>query len=125
MSNDRGQYGNNGVSHDAPYWTPPTQVGAAPRGGSSLFKWIVGGAAVGLAALWMRHTSAQIEELYKAVGLSHQSFGQSLRADARALPGKTRSALRSLTRGKRPARPARPTVAELAEVSSPLPGEKS
>lgn len=117
MSNDRGQYGNNGVSHDAPYWVPPTQVGAAPHGGgSSLFKWVVGGAAVGLAALWARHTSRQIEELYSATGLPHQSFGQSLRAGAKALPKKTRAALRGLTRGSKTAGPARPAVAELAEV---------
>ena len=119
MSNERGSYGNNGVSREVPLigYAPP-QVGATHGGGkTSILKWVVGGAAVGLAALWMRHTSAQIEELYRAAGLSHQSFGRSLRADVRTLPKRTRG----LLRGK--ARPARstPTVAEL--VTSP--GEKA
>jgi hypothetical protein len=65
-------------------------VGAGRRG-SSLGKWIVGGVLVGGAALWARHQSEQISQLYKAVGLPHRSFVEGLREDARKLPSATRA----------------------------------
>lgn len=81
MANDRGTYGSRDGHRSSP------------------LRWIVGAAAVGGALLWMRHVSREIEVLYKHAGLPHQSFTQGLRADARALPGRTRAALRGFARG--------------------------
>jgi hypothetical protein len=67
-------------------------IGADPsgQGGSSLGTWLVGGILVGGAVLWARHQSAQTARLYKAAGLSQQSFAESLSEDARALPAAAR-----------------------------------
>jgi hypothetical protein len=71
------------------------------RKGSSIGKWIVGGVLVGGAALWARHQSEQIAQLYKAAGLPRRSFVEGLREDARKLPSATREKFHELTSGLR------------------------
>ena len=51
--------------------------------------------------LWARHQSKQIAALYEATGLPHQSFVESMRAQAKALPSAARSKLHALTRDPR------------------------
>jgi len=72
---ERGTYGRAIVGADG-----------GPRG-SSLGTWIVGGVLVGAAVLWARHQSNQIERLYAAAALPHQSFAAGLRERARELSG--------------------------------------
>lgn len=55
----------------------------APRC-SSLGTWLV---VFGVAVLWARHQSSQIDKLYAAAGLPHQSFAAGLRERARELSG--------------------------------------
>jgi hypothetical protein len=83
----RGNYGQapNGV-----------HVGALVVRQSSAMPWLVGGLAI-LGTLWMRHQAAQIEQLSKAAGLPHQSFGQNLRG----LPSRAAAKLHELTAGKK------------------------
>lgn len=66
----------------------PHRVGSdgASRG-SSLGTWIVGGVLVGGAVLWARYQSRQIEKLYAAASLPHQSFAADLRERASELSG--------------------------------------
>ena len=53
--------------------------------GSSWGTWVVGGLLVGSAVLWARHQSTQIEKLYAAAGLPHQSFLGNLRERSKEL----------------------------------------
>lgn len=99
MSNDRGQYGKNGV----PPGMPPVYISG---GGSSIAAWVLGAVAVGGAFLYARHQSKQLEQLYKAGGLPYQSFTGSLREDIRSLPTRAREAYRGFTTRARPSKAA-------------------
>ena len=79
--NERGQYGRVHVGQVSPSPATPSTI-VVERERSSKVPWIVGAIAVGAAALWARHQSQQIQQLYKAAGLPHQSFTSSLRQDA-------------------------------------------
>jgi hypothetical protein len=69
---------------------------AAPNErGSSLGVWIVGGLLVGGVVLWAKHQSGQIEKLYSAAGLPHQSFIEDLRSQSSALSGAARAGVNS------------------------------
>ena len=61
------------------------RLGADFSGGgrSSIGTWIVGGLLVGGAVLWAKHQSSQIEKLYAAASLPHQSFVSSVAETAR------------------------------------------
>lgn len=103
MGNDRGTYGSphNGVSRDARVQFGNPRLGAdlyVVQHPSSIWKWIVGGVAVGAVTLWARHQAEQTKKLYKKTGLRHRGFVESVREDARALPSMARETFRDLTR---------------------------
>lgn len=75
--NDRGQYGTPRVGQAVPRNTT-VYVEREP---SSLAR-ILGGIVIVGGALWARHQSKQIEQLYKTSGLPYQSFAGSLRQGA-------------------------------------------
>jgi hypothetical protein len=65
---------------------------------SSLGTWVVGGLLVGGAVLWAKHQSDQIEKLYSATGLPHQSFGHDLRERSKALTAAAGEKIHDITR---------------------------
>lgn len=91
------------VSAPPPTTSSGAVVGAQGRGGSSL-KWILGVAAVGATALWVRHTSQEIGQLYKSAGLPRSSFGSTVRSDAKRLSSRARETWKRLRGGREPAR---------------------
>lgn len=107
MANERGHYGNNGVSRASVGQDPRTIYVERER--SSIGKWLVGAVAIGGAVLFVRHQSKQIEQLYKTSGQPYQSFTGSLRESARALPTKAREAYRGIAARVRPS--AKPVAA--------------
>ncbi len=102
MANERGQYGKNAAPRVG---EQPSRTVYVEREGSSIAAWIIGTIAVGGAVLWARHQGKQVEQLYKAAGLPHQSFGADLRQRAKALPTRTSAALRGLADRIRPTKP--------------------
>jgi hypothetical protein len=101
--NDRGTYGtpHNGVSRDARVQFGDPRLGAdlyVVQRPSSIWKWIVGGVAIGGAILWARHQTEQTKKLYKKTGLRPQSFMASMREGAMALPSTARETFRDFTR---------------------------
>lgn len=94
--NERGQYGRTRVGQVSPSPATPATI-VVERERSSKVPWIVGAIAVGAAALWARHQSRQIQQLYKAADLPQQSFTSSLRQDA----GSSLKELAELVRSKR------------------------
>jgi len=64
-----------------------TCVGSDPSGhqGPSFGMLLLGGVAVGVVALWVKHQSDQIEKLYTTAGLPYESFSRSLGARTREL----------------------------------------
>lgn len=85
---DRGTYGKSLVGADVYY----------VERRSSLGTWLVGGLLVGGAVLWAKHQGDQIEKLYTATGLPHQSFGASLRDRSRQLSTSARETFHNLSR---------------------------
>jgi hypothetical protein len=71
--NDRGTYGRAIVGADLAPRRPSHGTG------------LVGALVVVGAVLWARHQSRQIERLYAAAGLPHQSFAAGLRERTREL----------------------------------------
>lgn len=63
--------------------------------GVSWSSWIIGGLLVGGAALWVKHQSDQIEKLYSAAGLPHQSFVEDLRSRSSTLSEAARAGVHS------------------------------
>ena len=95
--NDRGQYGPPRIGQLA----PRTTTVYVERESSSIAR-ILGGILVVGGALWSRHQSKQIEQLYKTAGLPYQSFTGSIRQGA----GSTLRSLVDRVRSKREMRPA-------------------
>ena len=85
----RGVYGKPLMGADVYY---------VQRGGSSFGTWLVGGLLVGGAVLWAKHQSDQIEKLYSATGLPHESFAQDLRARGKALTAAAGEKIHDITR---------------------------
>lgn len=102
--NDRGQYGSPRVGQMA----PRTTTVYVEREPSSIAR-ILGGIVVVGGALWARHQSKQIEQLYKTSGQPYQSFAGSLRQGAG-------STLRGLADRVRPKRVENAPAAEVAAV---------
>ena len=76
-----------------------THVGSDPYGrqGPSFGMMLLGGVAVGVVVLWVKHQSDQIEKLYATTGLSYQSFSRSFGARTRELSGAVREKFHGLT----------------------------
>lgn len=83
---DRGTYGR-------------AHVGGDPHGHrvSSFGTMILGGLAVGVAVLWAKHQSDQIEKLYATSGLPYEGFARSLGAQTRELSSAARDKFQGLT----------------------------
>lgn len=93
--NERGYYGRR----EGPLLgqeIPRSMTVYVERESSSTGTWLLGTVAVVGALLWARHQSQQIEQLYKASGLPHQSFTGSLQQSARALPARARETFRGI-----------------------------
>jgi hypothetical protein len=58
---------------------------------------LIGGLAVGVAVLWVKHQSDQIEKLYATAGLPYQGFTRSLSERTRELSGAARVKFQGLT----------------------------
>lgn len=65
--------------------------------GSSWGPWLLGGLVVVGAVLWAKRQSGQIDKLYAATGLPHQSFVEALRARSKELSGAAREKIHALT----------------------------
>lgn len=76
-----------------------THVGAEPYSphGSSFGTMLLGGLAVGVAVLWAKHQSDQIEKLYVTTGLPYDGFARSLGTRTRELSGVAREKFQGLT----------------------------
>jgi hypothetical protein len=82
-----------------------TTIGASPNdAGHPIAKWVVGGLAIGGALLWAKYQTDQVNRLYTKSGLSHESFVESLREGARALPSRASASLRGLANRINPPR---------------------
>lgn len=69
-----------------------TCVGADPygRGGPSFGMMLLGGVAVGVAVLWVKHQSDQIRTLSTTAGVPYEGFIRSLGTRTRDLSGSAR-----------------------------------
>jgi hypothetical protein len=104
MANARGHYGNSRGT---------ARIGQAPstiyveRAPTSTLTWIFGALAVGGAVLWARQQSQQINKLSKKEHVPQPSFGESLRADVKALPARASETLHSLAEVVKPKKRSR------------------
>lgn len=101
---ERGQYG-------------AVTIGSVPSDQRHpIAKWVVGGLAIGGVLLWAKYQTDQMNRLYASSGLSHESFVDSLRESARALPSRASESLRGLARRIAPDRVA-PEIAVRSDFS--------